>query len=308
MFARAGPSSAEPSRGTRLLGGALTLVVAAATGSAAKELVPPNTEDGDLPPVEMVLQRLARVAALYRDQALRFTCDETITHTAPGHLAVHHFRYIYRYSGEDKALSDYREPRGRAAEASARQKERARLENYGLPAYLLRAYSWIFAFEEGVQPFFRYEVLAADKVLNRPAIRVRFEAIPPYAENRNDWCGTAWVDRESWQLLQVEAVSADECGVQAQLEARLSSEDDASPLALYPITHITTEFDMEKNGMRFPGRVVLERKATTVDGESGKPVVREIPVFRVMQTYKRYKFFGVRTHEDVVRYVERSDG
>ncbi len=287
----------------RLLGGAGILVLSAASGSAAIGRTPDHAQRADLPPLETVLAHLARVADLYRDQALRFTCDETISHTQKAFAQVHHFRYIYTYSGAEKKLLDYREPRGRAAEASARKQERARLENYGLPEYVLRAYSWIFVFDDGIQPYFHYEVTGADEAMERPAIRVRFDAIPPYQKGRNDWCGTAWIDRESWQLLRVEAVKGEECLTQTHLEARLSSMGDQLPLALYPITHVTTEFDIEKNGMRFPGRVVLERTETIVEGVQGKSAVYEAPVFRVTQTYKRYKFFGVRTQEEIGGFV-----
>jgi len=270
----------------------------------AQEPAREPSQDGELPSLENVLDRLARVAGLYRDQALRFTCDETISLVAPATTEVHHFRYIYRYSGPEKKLMDWREPRGRAAEASRDKQERARLENYGLPLYILRAYSWIFAFEETVQPFYRYEVLGFGEALYRPAIEVRFEAIPPFQDGVNEWCGTAWVDHDSWQLLRVEAVPAVECKAGVQLQTRLAGKSAAVALAAYPLTEVTTEFDVEKNGMRFPGRVVAERTMYHVETIDGKPSKKETPEFRVTQTYKRYRFFGVRTHEEIRRFVE----
>ena len=37
---------------------------------------------------------------------------------------------------------------------------------------------------------------------------------------------------------------------------------------------------------------------------TGKPSIIEVPEFHITQTYKRYKFFGVRTEEQIRRVVE----
>ena len=258
----------------------------------------------ELPSLEKVLDRLARVATLYRDQALHFTCDETITHIAANTTEVHQFRYIYRYSGPDKTLIDWREPRGRAAEQSRRKQELARLENYGLPIFVRRAYSWIFVFERDKQAFFRYEIEGPDEALDRPAIRVRFDAVPPYQDGINEWCGTAWVDRESWQLLRVEAVQGKDCQAAAQRAARLSGTSDTEALQGFHLTEVSTEFDIVENGMRFPGRVIARRTSYFLETIDGKSSERVTPVFKVTQTYKRYRFFGVRTHEEIRNVVE----
>jgi hypothetical protein len=258
----------------------------------------------ELPALDTLLDRLSRVATLYRDQALQFTCDETITHVGPSVTEVHRFRYIYRYSGPEKQLMDWREPRGRAAEQSRRKQERARLDHYGLPVFVERAYSWIFVFEKDKQPLFRYAIEGPDVALDRPAIRVRFDAVPPFHDGVNEWCGTAWVDRESWQLLRVEAVQGSDCAAAAQLEARLAGRNSTEALQGFNLTAVTTEFDVVENGMRFPGRVVARRTMYHVETIGGRTSKRETPEFKVTQTYKRYRFFGVRTHEEIRRVVE----
>ncbi len=259
-----------------------------------------DSPNADLPALDSVLEHLDRVAGLYRDQALQFTCDETITYTTDDAIKTHEFTYIYLYS-DDNRLLDSRELRGRAAEASPGKRERERLENYGLPMYVLRAYSWLFLFERAKQPFHRYEVLGAGEALDRPAIRVRFEAVPPYQGGVNEWCGTAWVDRDTWQPLRVEAMQAEQCGTKERLEQQMNG---AVPPANATVTWVMTEFGTEKNGMRFPGRVVAKRSTYHVANVGTMPSLRERQVFEITQRYENYQFFGVRTEEEISKRIK----
>jgi hypothetical protein len=114
----------------------------------------------------------------------------------------------------------------------------------------------------------------------------------------NDWYGSAWVDRESYQLLRVEAQRPDDHAQEALLHSALQAAKQSgrkSYHGTYPILSYTTEFDVEKNGMRFPGRSVIEKTDFQVRGGA----VLKTPVYRVSQTYKRYRFFGVRTAEEI---------
>ena len=86
-------------------------------------------------------------------------------------------------------------------------------------------------------------------------------------------------------------------------EARMAGKSEATALVGYRLTEVTTEFDIEKNGMRFPGRVVATRTSYAVETRDGKPSQRTTPEFRVTQTYKRYQFFGVRTQEEIQNVV-----
>ena len=240
-----------------------------------------------LPPLEDVLQKLGRVATLYRDTALRFTCDETIYFSGYGSPQIHRFKYIYRYSDADERLLDYRTARGRAERKSAKKQEKARLANYGLPTFLQRAYSWVFVFYPPHQQKFRYEIVGLDETGGVKTLRIRFEAIPPYENGINEWRGTAWIDRKNYQMVRVEA-----------------PPEPSSPRGgSYTFTEVVTEFDVLKNGMRFPGRVVM-KNATHVVNATHKVSVRESPNFTITQTYGRYRFFGVRTAEQIQRIVE----
>jgi len=247
---------------------------------------------------EQILARLANVARLYRDNALRFTCDETILFGGRGAPIMHKFRYLYRYSASEQALRDFRVPRYGFDLDELSEADRVQLDNYGLPVFLLRAYSWIFIFHADNQPLYRYALRGESKALHRPAWQIDFEPIPPIRELHNDWYGSAWVDRETYQLLRVEAQRPDDHAQEALMHSALQTARQSGRNryhGTFPILSYTTEFDIEKNGMRFPGRSVIEKADYQVRGGA---VVRT-PIFRVSQTYKRYGFFGVRTAEEI---------
>jgi hypothetical protein len=249
---------------------------------------------------------MARVADLYRDSALRFTCDETIYYATGGRSSLHKFRYIYRRS-EDGKLVDYRTPRGRAEERSEKSQQRARLENYGLPMYMARAYSWLFVFERHRQQHYRFTLEGDDEALGRAAICIRFEARSPEVDAGDAWSGSAWIDRESHQLLRVEAVHAGEQRQRVNLQRVIeATPEPGSPIerGSFTYTLFTTDFDVTENGMRFPGKVTITRSRHNVTGVQGKGKVTEAPIFTISQTYKRYRFFGVRTSEQVRAFVE----
>lgn len=259
-----------------------------------------------LPPLDRVLERMARVAALYRDQALRFTCNETISFFGKGAPSVLKFKYIYRFSEEEQALVDYRVLRGRLAEASEARQERVAMENYGLPAYVLRAYSWIFIFQEEARVSYRYSLEGVEKFQGRTAIRVRFEAVPPFSEDHTDWIGSALVDPETYQLLHVKAIEAGEYDQFLSLQRSIERHDEPGApdyRGTYTYSTYSTDFDVVRNGLRFPGRAMITRTDHEVRGGAGKGSVLEHPVYKVIQTYKRYRFFGVRTEAEIRRIV-----
>jgi hypothetical protein len=219
---------------------------------------------------------------------------------------IHKFKYIYRYSGDDQRLVDYRVLRGRKGEMSEEKKERIALENYHLPEYLLRAYSWVFLFDAKVQSLHNYAIKGRDEIFGRPAIRLRFEPDPPVREGYNEWHGAALIDAETFQLLYVEAVRAEEQNQLRLLREAKADERDASDpeyRGSFTWSRFTTEFDVEKHGMRFPGRVIIRRVRHEVRGGAGKGSVREQPLYHVIQTYDKHRFYSVRTEEQITKYV-----
>lgn len=242
--------------------------------------------------LEGLLDRLGRVAGLYRDTALQFSCDEEVTGTGlPG--APYRFEYIYVYSAS-QGLKDYRTLPG-----DKRPRE-VDPNTYRIPQFLRRAYSWVFVFGADARKHHRYAIVGEDDALGRAALKVTFEPIPPFRRDVNEWFGTAWVDRETFQILKVEALQREEYRKQKELE-----EDLASPSAdhsrarrkRHRIERVTTEFSAEKNDMRFPGKVVIALTEFVVPGE-GAPF-DESPVYRIEQNYTHYRFFSVRSKDEI---------
>lgn len=263
-----------------------------------------------------ILERLARVAELYRDHALEFTCDEELTSVSydrsrrRGRVRKLEFIYIYTFGPSydvpeptDPAqptspgkLADYRTNRGRDQEAT--EVEEVDLATLGLPAFMSRAYSWIFSFQESVQPHHEYEIVEKARVFGRDAVAISFRPVPPIVPGFNDWFGTAWVDLESYQLLRVEGMSPQDHAENEALERARKGEGLDGRTHL--VVRTTTEFRVEKNGMRFPTRVKIEGTSFLSAPRlfAGRRL-REYPSFEVEQKYENYRFFSVRSEAEI---------
>jgi hypothetical protein len=254
---------------------------------------PPAPAVEDQAGLDALLDRLGRVAGLYHDTALQFACDEEIAGT--GSAAPYRFEYIYVYSAS-QGLRDYRTLPERRREVDPGA--------YPIPQFLRRAYSWVFIFAPGARRHHRYAIAGEEEALGRAAIKVTFEPIPPFRKDVNDWFGTAWVDRESSQILKVEALQREMQARQKSLEKDLATSPAGHAIARrkhVSIERISTEFSCEKNGMRFPGRVVIARTAFIVPGEAAP--FDESPVYRVEQSYTNSRFFAVRTRDEIAAIV-----
>jgi len=244
-----------------------------------------------------LLAQLDRVANLYRDTALKFSCVEKIIVTRPrAQPLFYEFEYIYEFS-KPSGLVDFRmDKRARHREGEA--PSHARLSDYDLPYFLTRGYSWIFLFDRAHQERHRYTVGAETRILGRPALPITLEPLPPFEEDVNDWFGTLWVDAESLQPLRVEAMKRAEHEKEKAFRDAMDSTDP--PKADYwDFARVQIEFTQEENGMRFPGKVISTGIQGTVRIRRGKRVAEESTLFTVSQTYTNYRFFGVRTQEEI---------
>lgn len=227
-------------------------------------------EPAAAPDLDTVLDRLADVATLYRDEALQFTCREKIVYTSKREKVSQDFEYIYVFDPRE-GLLDYRiDPRDRKRE----------IVHGGLE----RPYSWIFVFEESKHDMYTYELVGSDRVLGRRALKIRFDPVPPFALGINDFEGVAWVDAESWQLLRVEAEKVQ--AVRRYLDQEYTER-------------FKTEFGVVKNGMRFPSRVGIRRANFGLRGRPGTADFQASAVYRVSQNYSDYRFFGVRSRAEI---------
>ena len=272
-----------------------------------------------------LLATLGRLSELYGDSALNFTCVERITQTRflsldrIGERASHTFDYFYVFNTVEAAsesggtlragLRDYRTEPGVAAEGEAGRINPAEL---GL-AYLSRSYSWIFVFGLEASPNYVFIQEPDDTALGRPAHVIGFEPRLPIRMGLNDWSGRAWIDKETMQLLRVEAVTSAEYLESSGQRAANRTEGGvnvATASDLYGFTHAEVDFGEEKNGLRFPSRSMLTGTLIRVDGEdsgSYRQATRKLlergikmnKTFRVEQAYRDYRFFSVRTEAEV---------
>jgi hypothetical protein len=254
--------------------------------------------------VDQILDRLGRLAVLYRDQALQFTCDERIDYEdSANRHEIHDFEYIYVYD-EARGFLDYRTLPHAGVKKGAPPPE-VDPATYRLPFFVRRAYSWIFIFEPGKERMYRYTVEGPETIHGRRAWRVRFEPIPPYQQDLNDWAGTAWVDGEDSQLLRIEAQKVDQRERKLEFERLLSGADPIKDHAgeIYSFWEVVTDFKEQRNDLAFPAAIVTTRRQCTAKPGGRGIKSRCSPVYTVNQTYSNYRFFSIRTREEIHEFL-----
>jgi len=250
--------------------------------------------------LERLLDRLGQAARLHADNALRFTCRETITHFTERGPRRLDFDYIYLPARDGKLVDDYRLRRRRGSSRAGRP---VSLADYDLPGVLERPYMWALFFDPALRSsgLYRYALAGESRVLDRPAIGLSFAPVQPTGRDAHHWYGIAWIDRETLQLLRVEAVPAAEQANKLRFEADLRRAGSAP--GRHRSTHlfqqVSTDFAVSRDGLRFPSQVTLRRSRYEVWGESGSSGYEEYPVFRVKQRYSDYRFFGVTTEQEI---------
>jgi hypothetical protein len=273
-------------RGT---GAAAALLLAIAASPAA----PASDTDAEL---AGLLPRLARVALLYRDTALRFACEETIQWEGP-RLSTRREKFSYVYTWDDQGgFRNFRTWTGWTPNAGYRQ------VHPKAPTYLQDVLLWAFVFRDTRQPLHRFRSAGRETVHARAAVRVEFAPIPPIESGVNDWYGTAWIDAETAQLLRVEAREPQDHERLAELERRLA--DAASVGYSQVVRRFVTDYTVVEQGLRLPGRVEIRESRFEVQGRPGALRLREHPLLQVTQTYEDHRFFSVRTAEEIRGMVD----
>jgi hypothetical protein len=287
----------------------------AVTDPTASGIELPEKIDLDDPAsLQVMLERLARVALLFMDQALSFVADEVIDSTTvdmgrspPRRTRSYEFEYIYGRMDEADAkrladvipgeFADYRRRRGSGRRELAPDEI---VRTFRLPALISKAYSFPLIFRQSLWPLHEFGLVGEEEAIGRPAIAVSIKPQPPYRPGLNDWWGTAWFDRESLQPLKFEIFLEEDFVAYSAFESAMRGE---GPTDDYTFTRVTAIFDTEKNGMRFPGEILQERIRYRVRGEIGERKASERLEFRVSQRYSNYRFFNVRTKEEIRELV-----
>jgi hypothetical protein len=298
----------EPLKAPIACGGFLILFLG--TGAA-----PPAADTQPAPSLEELLRGMDRASFLYLDTALRFVCTETIVESSTGTKRVHRFEYLFVYDKEN-GFQDYRT----LTQGKNRRPVNPVEEGVGL--FLERAYMWVLLFNRTRQEKYQYRILDLETIDHVATVQVRFEPIPPYREEVNDWIGTAWVDPSTYQIVKVEAMKVND------FEALTRMQKDASevhplpeqgprhnhkgnsqtvpmegPGRSYRVEQVTTKFSVLKNGMRFPGEV---RLASTLYYLAKRPEDNrpdEVSRVEAKQSYTKYSFYAVRTSQEVQRIL-----
>jgi len=268
------------------------------TGAA----VPPEAGN-DGARLTVLLDRMKRVATLYRDLALKFECTEAIQYRVSGsedwNPPTGYVKLSYLYERDDEGrLQDCRMwPKSITNAGNYRCVAPA---EYKVPLYLNNAYSWIFVFLDVRQPWHEFRIHGDDKALGRPAVVVDFAPRGMIRAEFNDWYGRAWIDRDTYQFLRVEAYLPDDFKAKQELEqARLRppKADEEGPN--FEIESVVTEFGEVRNGMRFASRVLLRRSRYLWETD-----YKEKVSIQVEQTYTRYRFYDVATSEAIQKIVK----
>ena len=261
------------------------------------------------PELEPLLERLSRLAQLFEDGAMSFACDETITYRSYDSGSDRlKFSYVYERN-EQGEIEDYRTwAKGGRKNQVPRE---VTPDEFKVPAYIRSAYLWVFAFKQSRWQYHEYSIVGRETVLGCDAVGIRFEPVAPYVDKVNDWFGTAWIDLETTQLLKVEAMSVDDYLRQNKIDAQLAGDLPRTSVMgateanhYYTVQRITTEFTFVKNGLRFPGRVLIERDRIKIRERGGLYSTKTTELLRVQQKYDNYQFFRVQTAEEVHSFLE----
>jgi len=249
------------------------------------------------------LVRMARVAELYRDNALGFACQETISYSGAETGSIQ-FAYIF-IRDEHGRLRDFRT--WRTGTTAKQRGQEVDPRDYEVPRFLESAYLWAFVFRSDRQPHYRFERLREETVGDRTAVVIEFRPREPIRRGLNDWAGVAFVDCETSQILEVEAYTPANWNRKVLRDADVvmaPTRDVHQDPRTYDIERIVTRFGFEKNGMRFPSHVEITKTRSTVVSGVGHDALRETTVLRVTQDYTRFEFFSVRSSAEIMRFVD----
>jgi hypothetical protein len=150
--------------------------------------------------------------------------------------------------------------------------------------YVLMAPVGIFA--ERSQPEYDYRIVGKDKIQKRPVVIIDVTPKPDAPEAPNLY-GKAWIDAATGDILKIQ-----------WSEKRVNHYEIALKRAEQynrkPRLTIRSEFQVEKNGVRFPSKLFVEEAYVS---EGGLVFVRS----ETNVTYKDFKFFTVETEPKIIR-------
>jgi hypothetical protein len=283
------------------------------TAPQAKEQAGPEIDLGAL------LDKVAAYCRRLEDAALDFVCQEEIVETIDPSLDLKRPAMPIRsWTPVGDASSSMGETRGSIAIFSVKKIKRTLLYDYQCirikgemterrtllredkkklnePDAKLKTSVMLYetpllgpvgVFSEYVRPHFTYAVVGREKHAKKPVIVV--EAIPkPDAPPARDLYGKAWIDPATGDIVKIEW-NDKRIGHFEVFEKR------GEKYGLKPRVTMTSEFKIEKNGLRFPTSFVAEEVYLNA---RGRAFVRSTTAVE----FKGFKFFTVETGHRVLR-------
>jgi len=150
--------------------------------------------------------------------------------------------------------------------------------------YVLMAPVGIFA--EGSQPHYDYKIVGKDKIQKRSAVIIDVTPKPDAPEARNLY-GKAWIDAATGDILKIQW--SEKRVNHYEITLKRAEQYDRKPRLT-----IRSDFQVEKNGIRFPSKLHIEEAYVS---EGGLVFVRS----ETNVTYKDFKFFTVATESQIIR-------
>jgi hypothetical protein len=249
--------------------------------------------------LDHTLGRLARVAELYRDTALGFTCEETISYSGQRNGQVR-FAYLLTKDKHGK-LGDFR------TWSSSKSGKAVDPRDYKVPRFLESAYLWAFIFRADRQPLYKFALGETEEGDDpRVVVVILFGPRGPLLKGLNDWVGSARIDRETSQILSVTAFTPDDWNRRVAREREIvaaPTRDVHEDRKTYEIERIVTVFGFVKNGMRFPSHVEITMTHSSIAPGTRYDEINDYVVRKVTQDYKDFEFFSVRSSEEISGFV-----
>jgi hypothetical protein len=135
------------------------------------------------------------------------------------------------------------------------------------------------SFNQRSQPYYQYQIIGKRSWHDKNALIV--EATPNYEGDQCFASGKFWVDEKDYSILRIEIY-------QQSIKNFAEIEDMAKKHGVEPRLTIINEYDILKNGIRFPSRVYYEE---AYKNRKGKLIIQS----QAYVTFKDYRFFTVET-------------
>jgi hypothetical protein len=135
------------------------------------------------------------------------------------------------------------------------------------------------SFNQHSQPYYQYRIIGKRTWHDKNALIV--EATPNYEGDHRFASGKFWVDEKDYSILRIEIY-------QQSIKNFAEIEKMAEKYGVEPRLTIINEYDILKNGIRFPSRVYYEE---AYKNKQGKLIIQS----QAYVTFKDYRFFTVET-------------